>query len=371
MPKIKRSLVLFIAVPFLIALSTLVTASRPTPPAAECNCTHLEELQRELRNAQRLQQAFRNKIPALQSLPPDQSLIEMQRFSQTDARKGFENPPKPTGESAVDFTAKGDLLYDPSHPTNPTDLTLCDMAPSFKVALEKAVANAACAGIGEALKAHEEVHHKSCVRRGYVPFFKMKGAERAQDEVDAYGEQIKVLRAEIIKVLEHAQVTVITDVKTVILMPKNPLYTTLKLDNNAEIQTTRVSGTADRFRFDGQGTQANNASVDGNCRMSGGVPYNLPAQVSIDTDGITADVSYETMGTMPSISMKCSIPGAGEGYGMSVPVQMNRGKVPLTKMPLKDGSEVVIDMAQSEAAKLMAGAGATVTGKATIRLVCK
>jgi hypothetical protein len=74
---------------------------------------------------------------------------------------------------------------------------------------------------------------------------------------------------------------------------------------------------------------------------------------------------------MPSIGMRCSIPGAGSGYGMSIPVQMNAGKVPLATLPLKDGAEVVFDMAQSDAAKLLAGGGVQLTGKATVRLVCQ
>jgi hypothetical protein len=56
---------------------------------------------------------------------------------------------------------------------------------------------------------------------------------------------------------------------------------------------------------------------------------------------------------------------------MSMPVPMNSGKMPLAKLPLKDGAEVEFDMAQSDAARMMAGGGVTLTGKASVRLVCK
>ena len=40
------------------------------------------------------------------------------------------------------------------------------------------------------------------------------------------------------------------------------------------------------------------------------------------------------------------------------------------ELTLRDGAEVVFDMAKSEAAQIMARGGAQLTGKATIRLVC-
>ena len=187
MSRIKIARVIFITVLVLMILSTLVTASGPTVTFAECNCSSLEELQRELRNALRLQQAFRKKIPELKATPHDQSVIELNRFSKAEARDGFEEPQKDKRVSAVDFTAEGDLLHDSAHPPpNKTNEELCRMTKSFEDALKEAMQKAACDGIGKALQAHEEVHHKSCLRLGYVPFFKMNGAERAQDEVDAF-----------------------------------------------------------------------------------------------------------------------------------------------------------------------------------------
>ena len=53
---------------------------------------------------------------------------------------------------------------------------------------------ASCAGIVQAVVAHEAVHWASCRRSGYTAFRDMHGADRAQEEVEAYGAQIKVLR---------------------------------------------------------------------------------------------------------------------------------------------------------------------------------
>ncbi|MGH9901083.1 MAG: hypothetical protein ACRD68_04495, partial [Pyrinomonadaceae bacterium] len=51
------------------------------------------------------------------------------------------------------------------------------------------------AGIGKALRAHEEMHLNFCRSIGFIPYEEMHGADRAREEVEAYGAQIKVLRA--------------------------------------------------------------------------------------------------------------------------------------------------------------------------------
>ena len=362
---------LIIIVVLLLSLFSSVTTSKPAVLTSECNCSHLEVLQVELRNAQRLQEAFRNKIPELRGMSAGASMAELKRFAQTDARRDLESLPNYKGPGEVDYVAQGDLLYDPTHPRpNDTNEGLCRMSADAELSLQTAMQQAACDGIGKAIKAHEEVHHSSCLRRGYVNFFNMTGADRAQDEVDAYGAQISALRAEIAQVLERSQFTIITDVKTKTTVPQNPLYTSVINENHSEIPTTRAGGTADKFRFDGQGQQSCNASIEGNCKFTGGIPFNLPARVSIETDGLTAEVTYEVSGQAPSLGMQCTIPGAGSGYGMSIPVQLNSGRVPIAKMPLKDGAEVVFDMSQSEAARIMAGGRVTLTGKATVKLKC-
>ncbi len=355
----------------LISLLITTQPARSTVAFAECNCSHLEKLQVELRNAQKLQQSFRNKIPELRSMSPEQSVIELNRFAKGDARRGLE-PPATPGSAEFDYVAYGDTLYDSSKPpATATNESLCRLSNDAELSLQRVLKDTACDGIGNSIKAHEAVHHATCLQRGYVNFFKRNGAELAEDEVAAYGAQINALKAEIIKVLERAQVTVISDMKTKTRVPANPLYSTISVDNHAEIPMTNVSGSNDRFQFTGQGQQTNNAAVDGNCAFTAGVPYNLPAKVTVDTDGLNAEVTYELSGKPPSLGMKCKIPGAGSGYGMSIPVQIDSGKVPIAKLPLKDGAEVVMDMAQSEAAKILAGGGVSLTGTATVTIKCK
>jgi hypothetical protein len=269
---------------YLLLLLTILALCIPSSVATECNCTQLETLQIELRNAQRLQQAFRNKIPALRGMSHEQSVIALQQFAKTDARRDMESLPNYKGAGEVDYDAQGSSLYDPTHP-KPTDTneSLCKMSTSSQAALQAAMNSAACSGIGRALQAHEEVHRNSCMSRGFINFFGMNGADRAQEEVDAYGAQIKVLRSEIAQVLERAQFTVISDVKTRAQFPSNPLYLAEIIENHAEIQASSASGSTERFRFDGQGQQTTNVRIEGNCTVNG-VPFSIPARVSVETD---------------------------------------------------------------------------------------
>jgi hypothetical protein len=336
------------------------------PPA--CDCSNLEVLQIELRNALSLQQAFRNKIAELRTMNGPTSSAELQRFAKSDARRGLEPVPGYKGPSEVDYVNRGSLLSDPAHPPKTeTNESLCRMADSAQAELARAMDAAACAGIGAAVRAHEDVHQKSCLRAGFVPYFWMNGAERAQEEVEAYGAQIAALRAEIARVLEGIRIQVEVDTRA--QMPPNPLYTAIIVENRAEVPMSRATVSGDTIRLDGQGQQITNATIEGNCHFTGGLPNTLPVRGSIETDGLTAQIHYAVDGTQPSISMQCTL-GKGTGSGMSLPVHLSSGNVPGVNLPLRNSAEIVTDMATTEAAKIMSQGGVRMTGKGKIRLLC-
>src|SRR5215468_9251804 len=121
----------------------LLVALAPAARAAECTCEHLPAIQAELRNAQRLQTAFRNQIAALRALGPGASQGALQQFAAGDARHGLEAVPGYNGPSGFDsFSAD----------------QLCTMAESAARRLEQAERATACDGIAAALRAHENVH---------------------------------------------------------------------------------------------------------------------------------------------------------------------------------------------------------------------
>jgi len=191
-------------------LTALSIAGAPQPSAspaalapAECGCSNLKVLQIELHNAIHLQQAFRNKIPDLRTMNQPTSGSALKSFAADEARRGLKTIPDYHGPKEVDYYNHGSSLSDPTHPPSTwSKEDLCRMENSAADTLTSAVNASACAGIGAALEAHEKWHFNFCMRIGFVPYFNMHGADRAQEEVEAYDAQIAVLRAEIARVLK-------------------------------------------------------------------------------------------------------------------------------------------------------------------------
>jgi len=187
------------AMNYLFLAIILTALAVPTAFAAECDCVDLNVLHIELRNAITLKKAFGDKIADLRELNNPTSLAELQRFAKTDARRDLEPVPNYKGPSEVDYEPYGKTLSVGSESTY-TDQTLCKMTASSEKALKDTIQNSACDGIGRSVQAHEDVHQNSCMSRGFMKFFYgMNGADRAQEEVDAYEAEIKVLQAEITK----------------------------------------------------------------------------------------------------------------------------------------------------------------------------
>jgi hypothetical protein len=239
--------------------------------------------------------------------------------------------------------------------------------------LDQAAQAAACDGIAEAIRIHENYHVTMCRRVGYRGYEAMHGADRAREEAEAYGVQIAALRAAIARVLERTTVRVVFEQNVRTQMPPNPLYVAVVIQSRGDLRASRAGMTGDAIRLDGQGTQTTNISLESqNCRMTGGTPYTIATRGGLDTDGLTATLRYAIEGTLPSLGMQCRVPGQGQGYGMSMPVPVDtRGNVPpAATMPLRDGAEITFDMAQSQAAQMVAGSGVRITGQAKLRLEC-
>ena len=352
--------------PLLLALSGPATHDdlRAAAPAA-CDCTHLEALQAELRNAIRLQTAFRNKIPELRGMNTPTSLTELQRFAAGAARNGLENVPGYNGPSEVDYESWGQQNITVAQGNSTSKL--CAMTPSAQQRLAAAEQGSACSGIGKALRAHEEHHMNMCAKIGFFAYMAVHGADRAQEEVEAYGAQISALRREIAGVLERAKLRVELEQDTRVQMPANPLYTAIKLRNDGKLLTTgspSISG--DNIHFDGRGEQSVNGSIEGNCTFNG-LPITLPAVGTIDTDGLTARVTFRVEGTVPSFGMRCSM--GGSAMSLPAPVGGNAGLPAPVPLPLRNKAEVTHDMSNTMAASAMAGSGLSMSGKAKVRLM--
>ncbi len=354
---------------FVVLMSCIVSAEPPVDGRTECDCHNIEVLQIELRNAIRLQQAFRNKIADLSKLDHDESQGALKQFAEGDARRGLEKIPGYNGPSEFDYVAHGDNLA----PVLPSDTQeqLCGLEPSSRDLLNQAKNASACSGIGAALEAHENVHREYCMRLGWRAHLDMTGAARAREEVDAYGAQIAELRAEIGRVLDKSNFRVKMDVNTRLEMPPNPLYTAIVLINQAEVPVKLVAVSSPMgIRFTGDSEQTMNGNIEGNCHFNKGLPSKLPVHVIVDSDGLEAQVSYTVSGTAGSVGMECTIPGKGSGSGVSMPVPINgASNLPPTKLKLKNGEAIKSDLATGEAAQIMNRGGAKLGGLGTITLI--
>lgn len=350
------------------ALAAALASAASAQPA--CDCRHLGALQAELRNAQRLQAAFRGHMTPLRGMGQETSRAELQRFAGSDARRGLEPVQGATQQSEVDYVPYGEgVSVDRIGDNTPErNAQLCAMRESSAADLARAIAGAACAGIGEALRAHERHHVAMCTRVGYRGYIAMHGADRAQEEAEAYGAQIAVLRQAIARALENATIRVESEMNSRMQMPANPLYQAIIVDHRGEVRASRASMSGDVIRFEGRGQQRVNASVQGNCSFTSGVPYTVATTGGIETDGITATLRYAIEGATPGMTMTCRVPGGGQGMGMSMPVPVVGAAPSGLSVPLRDGAEVVEDMANSDAARMMAGSGVRMSGQAKMRL---
>jgi hypothetical protein len=87
----------------------------------------------------------------------------------------------------------------------------------------------------------------------------------------------------------------------------------------------------------------------------------------VDTDGLTARVTFRVEGTVPSFGVKCDM--GGSAFSMPAPVGGNAGLPAPVALPLRDRAEVTHDMANTMAAGAIAGSGMRMSGRATVRLV--
>lgn len=241
---------------------------------------------------------------------------------------------------------------------------LCAFSGNTTKDMTAVEAGANCKDIAEAVRAHEEYHRSQCLAQGYRAYRDMHGSDRATEEANAYNAQALRLRQGIRKVLEKSTVEIWTDNKVHITSPpQNPLYSGIDVDTNGRIKATNNASNQTELRFEGQGTyQFDFRPLGGNCTPKG-VPISINARATVTTDGETAKVSWEPMGTVPQFGMTCTIKGA-KGFGMSVPVPIDSRSAAQKDLPLpfEDGAKVHADMANTQAAQIVSRAGMSLSG---------
>jgi hypothetical protein len=257
-----------------------------------CACRHIKAIQAELHNALKLQEAFRNKVSELRQMNQPTSNNALQTFAKSEARQGLETVPDYDGPKEVDYDNNGSSLNDPLHPGRTFNAEqLCQKTDSANATLNLAIAKSACAGIGAALRAHEAVHEKSCLAQGFVNYFSLHGADRAQEEVEAYGAQIKVLReilASLVCGYRATGQTADTKYSGVICSLEKPFTVT---GTNAAMTYPFMfdpqSATNGRVGFQATTSLPISASGSGTYRIEGDAPESLHIVMTMGSVGVT------------------------------------------------------------------------------------
>ncbi len=333
-----------------------------------CDCSHLSVLQAELRNAQRLRAAFLAHMTTLRGMGGETARAELQRFAGNEARRGLEAVPGAASQSEVDYVPYGEGV-DPDRfgPNTPErNAQLCAMRESSAAELNRAIAGVACAGIGEALRAHERHHVAMCGRIGYRSYLGMHGADRAQEEAEAYGAQIAVLRRAIATALESATVRIESEMTVTFGFPPNPMYRSIAVTDRGNVRAGRAAMDGDTIRLDGDGELVTDGTIQGNCRFVEAMPARQPIRGTIETDGLTVQLSLATERRRRGLGMVCSVPGAARGISAQAPAP---GNLPEDiSLSLRDGAEEDLASAYAIAARMTAGSGVQMTGEGKLRL---
>lgn len=190
--------------------------------------------------------------------------------------------------------------------------------------LEQAARASSCGDIGESLRAHEERHHQFCRSIGYRPYNAMHGADRAAEEVEAYGAHIVVLRRALMRVLESANARVTFT---------EQISAGDSIQTEGEVDLTSVSTYENgEMILRGAGQSRARYSIIGGCSVTSGANFTDAIAGELRTSGETAQVMiYQTsMDDEHPVTLQCGRGRAQTSVFSSTPQAVT--------LPLRDGA---------------------------------
>src|ERR1043165_8626790 len=166
-----KKILLITIVGSVLAAVAAIGAPQPlmsvaAPAQTECDCSKLKDLQLELRNALKLQQAFTSKIPDLRAMSRESAAIAFANFAKSVATT-VTRPANDKGPSAIDYISRGDGVS-PDDQGKVAGQGLCLKSDNAELALRDLDSGASCPGIAKAVHAHEDYHQSECTRLTYM-----------------------------------------------------------------------------------------------------------------------------------------------------------------------------------------------------------
>jgi hypothetical protein len=298
----------------------------PTPPP--CDCSHLSNLQAELRNARLLEQRHRAEAERLRNMSSEQATTAYAEFLMSSS-KGLECVPG-GDKISIDYELAGDLKsWEDRTSGRYTHAQLCARSQNSENDLKIGVARAGCRGIGDTLRAHEDFHVETCERMGYPAHFFMHRSELATDEAEAYGRHAASLGAIIVRILEEAEPRVL------FFSEQNIGGVNLEILNGETRPIDVMPIGSGEFLLRGSGELSTTVMrTQPGCWVASGSSYKQPLSTYLTTDGLTAWVRAHVTPVEHEIGYQCSDGGGGRF------TDLRMSWLPDVSLKLEDGASV-------------------------------
>jgi hypothetical protein len=358
----------------LIALAAFVCLAQ-TPAAGlaqssmpECTCRNLASLQEEYQNAVYLEGYMRRLGEHLRAVEARQ--IDMNKNDPTNKDAGIS--PNQASATARQAYADKNLRLPFPNPTGYTGPSEVSMTPGTckqpAGKLAELEGGSPCQAIADAALAHEATHRAICEKLGADAYWSRMPSEIALEEADMYKGQAANLKAELRRVLDASDLRVVGEFSY--HMAAGPRDSRDKITYDSGDLSLASQG-GDRWEMTGTGDSVTemvmNDYEEGVTCTTGEVQR--PFSVSLETDGLTADVKLEGH-QAKEVGMRCS-------NGLSVPMfggllgeqQVRRLRLVTGDMPFPQQNEGLLSMIVGAAS---AGGASMGTEQSTIlRLTCE
>lgn len=354
---------------FLILLTPVAAAAAPEA----CQCKHLESLQQELENALYEAAFFASLAKRLDAVEKRQA--DINRNDPTNREAGVS--PGSASKNAREAIMKAEFRLPHAAVKDykgPKSVEIETGKCTNVLAELKALAEgASCKEIGDVVLKHEEEHRNLCNQMGAEKYWTRLPSLVAAEEGERYAAQARAMRALLKKAIDGGKLRLSEEMEVTTSgqgMRAVYFYETKPFD----LAGASNPG-ADEWTLTGEGARTGvirSAEFPGmQCTPFG--QLNDRHSASLTLDGLKMSLKTETVSGPGDVGLKCRVPGAGQGVGMSMrPLGESGGGEIFKDQRVRFLTEVTTDVATLDFARMLAANGMAASGyeKAMVELVC-
>lgn len=360
----------YIAPALLVALA--LTGAARADAGKSCTCQNLESLQQETENAAYEAQFFKDMAAKLKAIEDKQDDLNKNHPSDRDAGRSV---------MVLSGQAREEIMktFSPPHPqvkgyTGPQAVTMkFGTCENVQAELDGVRNGSPCKEIGDIVLNHEAEHRAICAKMGADTYWARWPSYLAAEEADRYAAQAKAMREALKHVLDLSTVEIDTLGKPTVQGHG------VKFVYKYVLARTKVSGKSspgsDTWDLKGDGIQKGtieSVSLPGaSCTSSGALQDAV--SLTLTMDGFKMGLAVSTKAMKGDVKLKCSVPGAGSGWGQSMrPMGDGGSGTAFTDKPVQLDTVSSTDYADSAAGQVMAGSGMTMSGQlvTTVTISC-